>query len=64
MPHGFFLILFFLSLFILRREREHAQAGRDREIEKERERIPRIPVCTNSAETDVGFELTNHEIVM
>ena len=54
------IILFFLSLFILReRERAH-KWGRGRK--KGRERIPSKP-CAVSTEPNMGLDLTNLEIM-
>ena len=52
-------------MFIFERERETKHElgrGRERERERERERIP-SRLCTVSAESDVGLELMNHEIM-
>ena len=55
------IILFFLSLFILReRERERARAE---EGQREGEEDPKQALCFHK-EPDVGLNLTNHEIMI
>ena len=53
---------FFLCLFVFETERDRAQVGRgQRERETESEAGSRLPAVLR--EPDLGFELTNHEIL-